>query len=92
MASSIFSSEEAFRRDVFICDDAGPRRCTVLLDPDSWTPENLPLQISGLLELPRSERATLANSERITLKFREDGVPYRLLLDESNGRFLARKM
>lgn len=92
MASYSFSREEAFRRDVLISDGDQPRRCSVVLDPDSWAPENLPSQISGLLELPRGERATLANSERITLKFGENGEPYRLLLDECNGRFLARKM
>lgn len=92
MASVTFSSGESFRRDVFISHGDESRRCSVLLDPDSWAPENLPLQICGLLEVPRDQRAALANSERITLKFREDGEPYRLLLDESNGRFLARKI
>lgn len=92
MASCSFSHGEAFRRDVLIFAGLEPRHCTVLLDADSSTAETQPTQVTGLLEVPRGERAELANSERLTLKFRENGEPYRLLLDESNGRFLARKL
>ncbi len=92
MASCISFRGEAFRHDVLISAGDEARRCTALFDVGSWTSNGSPFEISGSLELPREVREVLACSDRLTLKLYENGEPYRMLLDEGSGRFLARRL
>ncbi len=92
MAPSAFSNRDAIRRDVIISSGDDLRHCMVLIDADCWTPRGPAVEIGGVLQLPRAEWQALASSERLILKLWENGEPYRMILDGSTGRFLARKM
>ncbi len=92
MAPRTFSNPDAVRQDVLLTSGDDLRQCVVRIDADCWTPERWPIEIGGLLELPREQWQALANSERLILKMSENGEPYRMILDASNGRFLARKV
>jgi hypothetical protein len=92
MASCSFSRQEAIPQDVLISSGEVPRHCMVLIDADCWPTGSRPGDIGGVVDLPREECETLAGAERLILTLCETAEPYRMILDGSTGRFVARKL
>jgi hypothetical protein len=86
------SHRDAIPQDVLISSGDVPRHCMVLIDADCWTPDKRPGDIGGVLDLPREEWEPLASADRLILTLCETAELYRMILDGSTGRFVARKL
>jgi hypothetical protein len=73
---------------------AGRQRheCNARIDADCWPARAIPLELTGILELPRAEWQALAAKEHLILTLKSTGEPYRMIIDPGNGRFLARRL
>jgi hypothetical protein len=92
MASSSFSRPEAIPQDVLISSGGVPRHCMALIDSDCWPAGRWGGDIGGVLDVPREELEALASAERLILTLCETAEPYRMILDGSTGRFVARRL
>jgi len=63
-----------------------------LIDPACLRTGKVPTELAGSLNMPKAERQTLAISERLVLTWPDTGEPYRMILDPSSGRFVARRL
>jgi len=68
------------------------RDCSARIDPDCWPSHAAPLELAGVLDLPKAEWKVLAAQERIILTLKSTGEPYRMIMDAGTGRFLARRL
>lgn len=92
MAPCAFSSRETVLHDVFISSGGDTRACRALIDADCWSAERVPSELAGFLDLPKPEWEPLASADRLVLTLRPSGEPYRMILDASTGRFIARQL
>ena len=92
MAPCEYSNREMAPRDVLVTNGDHTRQCRASIDVDCNSLGGIPSQITGFLDLPKSEWEPLANSDRLVLTLRENGEPYRIILDAGTGRFIARQL
>jgi len=91
-AASGFTGREAISREIIISSGGTVVRCLALIDADCWPTVGVPKHVAGILDSSRAGWDALASSEHLILKFREDGEPYRMVLDGVTGRFVAHQL
>lgn len=92
MAPCEYSNRQGVRRDILISSGSQTHLCGAQIDPHCLATGGSPTEIAGFLDLPKPEWESLANSERLILTLSEAGEPYRMILDPSTGRFIARRL
>jgi len=92
MAPCAFSVRETVECDVTVSGGNRAHLCRAIIDADFWRKDSVPVEFGGFLSLPKWEWEALASSERLVLTLKENGEPYRMILDAITGRFVARQL
>ena len=90
MAACGFHNRGTVEQEVIISAGDYSHVCRAFIDADCWTENGKPLEMGGFLDLPRPEWELA--SDRLVLTLPATRELYRLILDASNGRFLARPL
>ena len=87
-----YAGRGAILRIVLISLGGRTQPCLAVIDADCWPRSGAPKFIAGSLDSHQREWEAWANARHLVLMLKEDGVPYRVLLDVVTGRFVAQQL